>query len=364
MATSSNDMTTRAASYRRTVLVVRFSSLGDVAMAIPVVYAACAANPDTRFVFLTKAPVAQLFVNSPQNLVICGADMKVEYAGATGLIRLFRKLNKQYRFDAFIDLHDVLRTRIIGMICRLRGISTSRIDKGRMEKKRLTREKNKKRIQLKTSIERYADAFAHAGISVDGNFTGIFGAGKAPQSTFADITAPKAAGETWIAIAPFAAHANKIYPLHLMERVVAELSNRHGVKIFLFGGGAKERETLGAWSQRHPNVTSMAEKRHGFPKELALLSHVDVMVSMDSSNMHLASLVGVPVVSIWGATHPFCGFAGWNNRSDLRVQRDDMPCRPCSAFGNKPCRLGDTPCLNGIAPETIIEKIDKALSNG
>ena len=92
------------------------------------------------------------------------------------------------------------------------------------------------------------------------------------------------------------------------------------------------------------------------------MSHLDAMVSMDSSNMHLASLTGTPVVSVWGATHPYAGFLGWGQSTDNIVQID-LECRPCSIYGQKPCRRGDYACMNGIAPETIVDKIENILSN-
>ena len=91
------------------------------------------------------------------------------------------------------------------------------------------------------------------------------------------------------------------------------------------------------------------------------MSQLEVMISMDSSNMHLASLVGTPVVSIWGATHPYAGFMGWGQSEDNVVQVE-LDCRPCSIFGQKPCLRGDFACLNNILPETIVEKTLKNLN--
>ena len=90
------------------------------------------------------------------------------------------------------------------------------------------------------------------------------------------------------------------------------------------------------------------------------MSHLEVMLSMDSANMHLASLTGIPVVSVWGATHPLAGFMGWNQSKDNAIQVD-LDCRPCSIFGQKPCKRGDYACLNQIKPETIVEKINTLL---
>jgi ADP-heptose:LPS heptosyltransferase len=95
-------------------------------------------------------------------------------------------------------------------------------------------------------------------------------------------------------------------------------------------------------------------------QELILMSHLDVMLSMDSANMHLASLTGIPVVSIWGATHPYAGFMGWNQTKDNAIQAD-LDCRPCSIFGQKPCKRGDYACMTMIKPETVVEKVNTLL---
>ena len=95
-------------------------------------------------------------------------------------------------------------------------------------------------------------------------------------------------------------------------------------------------------------------------EELALMSHLDVMLAMDSGNMHLASLVGTPVVSVWGATHPYAGFMGWG-QSEKNAVQISLPCRPCSIFGNKPCIRGDYACLRQITPNQIIEKVESLL---
>ena len=167
----------------------------------------------------------------------------------------------------------------------------------------------------------------------------------------------KPRGDKWIGIAPFAAHKGKIYPLEKMERVIELLLEREpNCRIFLFGGGAEERELLTQWESRHDRCTCAL--LGSLYNELVLMSHLDTMVSMDSANMHLASLTGTRVVSVWGATHPFAGFMGWNQSPADAVQTT-LPCRPCSIFGNKPCLHGDYPCLNSITPEEIVERVLK-----
>ena len=318
----------------RSVLITRFSALGDVAMAIPVVYSVCRGNPDTKFVFVTKKSQESLFINPPANLTVLGIVL-----------------------DAYADLHGVLRSYALCALATLHGIKCHSIRKGRRNKRALTRSRNKVMLPLLSSRARYREVFFRFGFSMNETFKGLYGdGGRADPAIFASVTAPKKEGDKWVGIAPFAKHPGKIYPTDMMEHVVEEIASKPGVKVFLFGGGEHERKILGEWASKFDNVISLADKRHGFPLELALLSHLDTMVSMDSANMHLASLVGVRVVSVWGATHPYCGFKGFRQKEADIVQLP-MTCRPCSVFGNKPCSRGDYHCLAGIPPQMIVNKV-------
>ena len=167
-----------------------------------------------------------------------------------------------------------------------------------------------------------------------------------------------AGGVLTVGVAPFAQHKGKIWPLEKMEQLVSMLSER-GYKVLLFGS-ADEAKVLEPWAGKYAGVESLAG-RFGFEEELERIAALDVMVSMDSANMHFASCVGVPVVSIWGATHPCRGFYGWRQDPSWAVQRE-MDCRPCSKYGNKPCRKGDYPCLKGIEPMEVIDRIAEVLS--
>ena len=345
----------------RRVLVTRFSALGDVAMTIPVLYSVALCNPATQFIFVTRSSMTGMFVNPPANVTVRGIDLNdPRYKGLTGVNRLYGDLRREYDFDAVADLHDVLRTHILDLRARLGGIRVARLTKGRSQKRSLTRSTNKVMLPLTSQRARYREVFYRLGLVVENRFNSLYPEGGGPVDLFAEITPPKAPGEKWIGIAPFAKHKGKIYPLHLMEKVVDHFAAMPSVKIFLFGGGKEEADVLGDWAARFPHTVSLASKRHGFAVELSLLSHLDVMVSMDSANMHLASLVRTPVVSIWGATHPYCGFRGWR-QADSDIVQLSMTCRPCSVFGDKPCHRADYHCLAGIAPQIIIDKVSRHL---
>lgn len=340
------------------ILISRFSALGDVAMTLPSVYNACRANPDVHFYFLTRKHPAQIFINRPPNLTVLGIDLK-EYDGVGGMLRLAKELRDKYHIDTFVDLHDVLRTKLLRFFLKLYGVRCSHIDKGRAEKRALTRNSNKVLVQLKPTPQRYEETFERAGVKLGDTFQSIFVDSKGDPEQFASVSEPHRDGERWIAIAPFAKHPGKIYPLDQMAKVVKQLAAQPDTRIFIFGFGPEEEEGIDRLADGAPNVINMARANLGIGAELSLLSHCDVMLSMDSANMHLASLVGLRTVSIWGATHPYTGFLGWHQKVNDTVQLD-MTCRPCSVFGNKPCKRGDYHCLRGITPQMVMSKIGQS----
>ena len=333
------------------VLVMRFSALGDVAMTIPVLYPVCRANPDTRFIMLTKRWPASMFHDRPDNLMVVGIETKTEYKGLMGLIRLARQLRRKYDIDAVADLHNVIRSRIISLCMKLHGIPGARLDKERAARKALITHRSSEPVT--PTITRYRSVFEQLGLETPDNFTRLYDGKELPSSP---MVLDKPQGERWIAVSPFSAHDGKVYPLRLMEQVIENLSNRKNYRIFLMGGGKDEKIALRPISRKYPNVISMAEIKHGFLDEYALLGKCDLMLTMDSANMHLASLMGLKTVTIWGATAPQCGFQGYRQTSDCDVQLD-MECRPCSIYGERDCKYGDYRCLTRITPEQVISQV-------
>ncbi|MFC0771744.1 glycosyltransferase family 9 protein [Terrimonas alba] len=332
------------------ILVIRLSAMGDVAMTVPVLQQLLQQNPDLQITVLTQNLFAPLF-EPLERTNIYVAETKGRHKGLGGLFTLFKELKKRYHFDAVADLHNVLRSKLISFFFRASGIKTATIDKGRQEKKLLTRKKNKKLVQLKTSFQRYADVFTQLGLSLTLNPQQVFPKQNLPPAAVQLLSATKKN----ICIAPFAKHKEKMYPLEKMKTVLKNLSSQNNLQLFFLGGGKAETEILADLEKEFPGSINLAGK-FSFKEELAIISNMDALVSMDSANMHLASLFGVPVVSVWGATHPFAGFYGWNQPADNAIQID-LYCRPCSVFGNKPCYRGDHACMQQLAEEKIIEKI-------
>ena len=345
------------------ILVIRFSALGDVAMAVPVVWALAHQYPDVRITVLSRGFARVLFDDLAPNVSFMEADLKTEYHGVKGLNALYRRLTAK-QFTKIADLHNVLRSEYLRVRFNLGRYRVEHINKHRKLRRRLISYNNKVKEQLPTSFENYAEVFERLGYPVDvSQFRSIFPEEGGNLNLLPAIFGPKKNFEQWIGVAPFAAHKGKIYPPQLMEQVIVQLIQKYPkARIFLFGKGEQEDEFFKKWCSQYPPCVNASEHCETMYQELILMSHLDVMISMDSANMHLASLTGIPVVSIWGATHPKAGFFGFKQSEENAIQIN-LECRPCSIYGNKPCQRGDYACLQNIPPERIVERITTLINN-
>ncbi len=339
---------------KKRILVFRFSALGDVAMTVPVLWSFLEKYPDHEIWFVSR-PFARDFVAPVSRIHFVPVDLKGKHKGFRGLFRLFKELKKQGPWEAVVDLHSVLRTHILTTLFLLSGVRVSKIDKGRPEKEKLTRKVNKVFKSLPTTADRYRQTFATAGFSFDlTTFPGKNLYGKDPLPSKSSPWVDLQGMNPLIGIAPFAKHHWKMWPeekMLMMLRLLEEME----ISVILFGGPGQEQEKLEQWTSDFNNARTFAGKLT-MAEELELISHLDVMVSMDSANMHIASLAGTRVVSIWGATHPHAGFYGVGQSLQDAVQVDP-DCRPCSVFGNKPCHRGDFACMERITPKMVVDRI-------
>ncbi|GAB3504115.1 glycosyltransferase family 9 protein [Spirosoma knui] len=338
--------------------------MGDVALLAPVVQAFTQRYPDVPVTVVTRAKFAVFFEPFP-NVHIVGADFEGYHKGLPGLVRLFTELRQHGPFSVVVDAHQNLRSAIIKTLFRLIGVTSVTIDKGRAEKKALTRKDHKIRKPLLHSVERYARAFEEAGFSIKParpfQFP-PFSSAEDEVRAFLERHSIQP-DSSWLGIAPFAQHVQKMWPFERFAPLLDQLVQRRPLTIFLFGGGAAEIAQLETLRQRFPQAILVAGQL-SLMAELALIRRLSGMLCMDSSNMHMAALSGVPVLSIWGSTHPDAGFGPWGqgNEAILQISPDELTCRPCSVFGSKPCWRGDLACLHWITVETVAERVDRLLS--
>ncbi|AUC82929.1 glycosyltransferase family 9 protein [Lacinutrix sp. Bg11-31] len=332
------------------ILVIRLSAMGDVAMSVPVLRAFTQEHPNIKLTVLTRE-FFKPFFRDLENVTVFSPDLNGKHKGFFGLYKLSKEL-KSLGIDQVADLHNVLRTKILKFF--FFGKTFKQIDKGRDEKKALVEGRNFE--QLKTTQERYADVFRSLGYSVNLSNPSFPEQAKLDQSTQESLGKDN---KNWIGIAPFAQYQSKMYPLDLLERVIAQLSKTQ--KIVLFGGGEKEIKTLNIFQSKYENVINLAGKL-SLNQELNVISNLDVMLSMDSGNAHIAAMLGKKVITIWNVTHPFAGFAPFNQPEShsLLANRSQFPLIPTSIYGNKfPENYKEA--ARTIAPETIINKIESII---
>ncbi len=339
------------------LLVIRLSAMGDVAMTVPVLANFQKQHPNVQVTILTRGLFAPMFAQL-ENVIVYEAKVRTDHKGFKGLWRLYREL-KQLNIDAVADLHNVLRSTVLKYFFRWGGTPFVQIDKGRKEKKALTALRPKELTALKTTHERYAEVFAQLGLSV------TLDANTVLQKEALSEAAIKVIGrnvQKWVGIAPFAAFEGKQYPLESMQRVLEMLKNADKYKIILFGGGEKEKALLKGMAERY-NCISMVG-RFPFNEELALISNLDIMLAMDSGNAHLAAMYGIPVVTLWGITHPYAGFYpfGQDAENALLADRSQFPFIPTSVYGNK-APAGYQKAIASIKPKAIVAKLETVLEN-
>lgn len=339
------------------ILVIRLSAMGDVAMTVPIISALLDQYPNIKVTVLTRAFFSPLF-SELRNVTVYEADVKGKHKGIFGLWKLYKEL-KSLNLDMVADLHNVLRSNILRQYFRLGSIPFIPVEKGRAEKKALTSLTHKVFEPLTTTHQRYADVFGKLGMPIDLENAGPLSKRSIGPSTMELV---KGKEQKWIGIAPFAAFDGKMYPLDLMEKVVHSLNETNHYKVLLFGGGEEEKDILDKWADKYQNSINLVGKL-SFKEELALISHLNLMLAMDSGNAHLAALFGIPTLTLWGVTHPYAGFYPFKQdpQNALLADREQFPLIPTSVYGNK-YPSGYENAMRTIAPEDVILKIEEIIN--
>lgn len=329
--------------------------MGDVVLTVPVIRNLLRSYPELQITILTRPFFQTFFENIPQ--VRCfPVDLKGRHHGFFGLKKLVDDIVKEQKIDLVLDLHSVMRTWTIGWFFRMKGIPVFKINKGRHQKRQLIEKgivffnTSKHQLPLLHTSERYHAVFANAGLEFDME--------PAYLSVFQSVAKPK--NKLAIGIAPFAAHPSKQWGMAKIYELVEKLLLQYPeIEINLFGGGAQEVETLQKLADYYPSVHNLAGKI-SLKEEIQKISELRAFISMDSGNMHIASLTGIPVVSIWGGTHPDIGFSALYQPKENHIQIpvEVLSCRPCSVFGTAHCtHVKPFACMQYLEVDEVIKRL-------
>jgi ADP-heptose:LPS heptosyltransferase len=328
--------------------------MGDVALLTPVIRAMREQYPEVEMIILTR-PAFTPFFTGISGIRIITPDFEGRHKGLAGIFRLFKEINDTGVIDHVLDLHDVMRSVMLRSLFKIKRIPVSVIEKGRREKQKIV--SGKSRLKLPHAVERYMNVFSDAGFDVkpwsEPSILTDTESGKRAKEIIGDSSVMN------IGVAPYAKHILKMWPEDYMIRMLDMIAGKYKVHFWLFGG-KDEKRRLEDFVKKVPHSTSLCDKL-SLNEELAVIKDLDLMIAMDSSNMHMASLTGTKVISIWGGTDPAAGFGAWMQPENfsIRIDADELTCRPCTIFGKGECKRGDLACMMWLTPEKVIDKIEE-----
>jgi heptosyltransferase-2 len=320
------------------ILVVRFSSMGDIIYTTPVVRCLKTQLPDSEIHFLTKPAFKYIYDNNPylDKLLL----LKPTLAETIEEI-------KAEKYDYLIDLHNNLRTSLI----KLRtGLKSSTYKKQRI-RKWLSLKFNLKLVPPVHLVERYMKAVKFLGVKNDGKPIDYYIKTEHDLSKLLPIT--HQAG--FVAFIIGATHFTKRMP---NEKIIS-ICRKIDSPIVLLGGNDVKRNgdiianTIGSNIYNACGVTSLDESVY-------LVSKAKRVLGFDTGLTHIAEAFDKPIASIWGGTVPeLLGVQPYMVK-DTEVIGINLPCRPCSKFGLEKCPLGHFKCMNNIPEQTVIDFANRA----
>ena len=334
------------------VLIIRTSAMGDVAMLTPVLRSMERQYPDIEIVLVTRPAFAPFFY-SFKRIQLFLTDFKNRHKGVGGILRIWSDLRKLHRINYVIDLHDVLRSKMLRGLYKISGIPVRSVSKGRKEKRNLL--SGREKIQLIHSVERYYNSFIRAGFPLE-HVEGPWIV-PSPEGIRRSENLLTEKELIHIGVAPYAKHDLKVWPESYMVRLLEMIAGHVKVRFWLFGGKEETPQLISI--QKRISEAVLVAGTLELDEEMALISRLRFMISMDSSNMHMAALSGTKVISIWGGTDPMTGFSPWQQPDEyaIRIPVDDLTCRPCTVYGKGKCRRGDFACMNRLTPEIVYDRL-------
>jgi heptosyltransferase-2 len=313
------------------ILLVRFSSIGDVVLTTPLVRALKKRHPEAALTFVTKRALVPLVSDNPHltRVVALEPDEPVRH-----LARRLRPLAPTHG----LDLHGSLRSRLLRLLVpgQWSGYRKRKLARGWLISTKLDWYGASPPVP-----ERYFEAARHLDVRPDGG-PPEFAIGPQPRARVDEWITSEGLGAAPLAVlAPGAAHATKRWSPSQWAALAGRLAARGLVPVIV--GGAADRGV----ATQIGGVRSVAGT-FSLQETGALLSRARVVVSGDTGVMHMATGVGTPVVALFGPTVRQFGFMPYGARAE--VLERELDCRPCSAMGSNRCPMGHHRCLADITP--------------
>ena len=331
------------------ILIVRFSSLGDLVLVSPVTRALRQAYPQATITVLVKRAYESIA------LLLPGVDSVEVFDSNQGLMPLASDVRRT-RYDLLIDLHANARSYLLALL----GRSGRTL---RYRKRHLARMIMVYYPSLSMVTRHTVDAYLKALQPL-----GIFDSDPSPELLLTDLAIDEVTErcglesiqptDQLIGIAPGASHVTKQWPAPYFAELADYLVQTHKVKILIIGSD-EDRDINRAVVKAMTMPVVDWTGRTDFAILPAAIHRCHLIVSNDSGPMHIASSVRTPVIGLFGPTHPRLGFSPIGAQ-DLALSLD-LPCSPCSLHGEKPCRIHTHACLKDLTVDRVIAEIEQRL---
>ncbi len=325
------------------ILLVRFSSIGDLVLTTPLLRAIKARHPAARLTMVVREDLADVLRHNPR------LDRLITWRRGAPLGPLAAELRRG-TWTHRIDLQGSLRSRRLRLMV---GGQWSGYPKHRFRRALLIATHRRFGGSLGAVAERYFAAAAALDVTPDGGPAEFFTTAEAGRAVDAFL-AERGLGRhrRLVALMPGAAQATKRWPEAHWRDLVDRLAPTSDVAVV---GGPAERMIGERLVQAGGSAIGNAAGRFSLLESAALLRRADLLVSGDTGMLHIATAVGTPVIGLYGPGVPEFGFFPY--QAPARVLERALSCRPCSAHGSERCPLGHHHCMQEITPEMVLAEL-------
>ncbi len=347
------------------LLLLCFAPQVELILFVPVLRALARQFSTITVILVCEEKSKYYFYNIP-GVNIISVDLEKEYKGILGIHRLFLELRKLGPFKHALSLKVNILSSLFQIFFFYSRIRFHKIKTDKKNRYGWVRKRFKKRNPVLHLTEFYFRAFGKLGLDVHQTnlenkvwtpWIDLDTSSRVEAQHF--LTSKKVdMKKKFIGIAPFSENAYKDWPLNKIEALLKNIINDLDVYVFIFKRLSQTTKKMGEIKVQHPRIIFCLEEIN-ISLEMSLISHMNFFLSMDSIYMHLAALLGVSVISIWGPTHPDLGKAAYKQEYSqvIQIPTSALACRPCSYDAPKKCMRLDHACLEWISVSEVYEKV-------
>jgi heptosyltransferase-2 len=323
------------------ILLIRFSSIGDIVLTSPVITALKQKYPSAQIHYLTKKVFLDILLHNPKIDKIWSYDSNLEL--------IIQQLKKE-KLDWIIDLHNNLRSR---WLCLRLGLKTRRLHKENWNKWKMVNLKSK--ISIPHIVDRYLKTLD---FSIKNPIPLEYYCGLNDENHAIQLLKKHQIDKNYWVIVLSATHFTKKW----LKEYFVELIQSLDKKIILLGGKTEIKESQWIENQliNNNHCINLCGKT-SLNQSAAIIKNSEFVITHDTGLMHIACAYQKKMIILWGNTLPEMGFAPYQNPNALNISLD-LPCKPCSKLGRKKCPKSHFHCMKNITPKMVLETSKMLLS--